>query len=80
GHLETGVYPVEAVDATGTGDAFVSGYVFGLLRGANTAECLRLGTAMGASCVRSMGATTTVFSAGELQAFVETHPLTVRTG
>ena len=80
GHLETGVYPVEAIDATGTGDAFVSGFVFGLLRGASTAECLRLGTAMGASCVRSMGATTAVFSASELLDFVESHPLPVRPG
>lgn len=78
GYLESGVFPVEAVDATGTGDAFVSGFVFGLLRGACTAECLRLGTAMGASCVRSMGATTAVFSASELLAFVESHPLPVR--
>lgn len=79
GQFESDVYPVEAVDATGTGDAFVSGFVFGLLRGADTAECLRLGTAMGASCVRFMGATTAVFTASELQAFVETHPLPVRT-
>ena len=80
GQLELGIYPVEAMDATGTGDAFVSGFVFGLLRGASTAECLRLGTAMGASCVRSMGATTGVFSARELLAYVETHLLPVRTG
>jgi len=78
GLLETGVYPVEAVDATGTGDAFVSGFVFGLLRGADTAESIRLGTAMGASCVRSMGATTGVFGAAELLAYVKAHPLAVR--
>ena len=78
GQLELGIYPVEAIDATGTGDAFVSGFVFGLLRGASTAECLRLGSAMGASCVRTMGATTGVFSAHELLTFVEAHPLPIR--
>lgn len=78
GSLTSGVHNVEAIDATGTGDAFVSGFLFGLLRGATPAECLQLGTAMGASCVRSMGATTGVFSASELLAFVASHPLEVR--
>ena len=78
GQFESDVYPVETIDATGTGDAFVSGFVFGRLRGADTADCLRLGTAMGASCVRSMGATTAVFTASELLEFVESHPLPVR--
>ena len=78
GSLTSGVHNVEAIDATGTGDAFVSGFLFGLLRGATPSECLQLGTAMGASCVRSMGATTGVFSASELLAFVAAHPLEVR--
>lgn len=75
--LKSGIHPVEAVDATGTGDAFVSGYLFGLLRGVDAVECLKLGTAMGASCVRSMGATTGVFNAPELLAYVATNPLPV---
>ena len=78
GQLESGIHPVEAIDATGTGDAFVSGFVFGLLRGAEASACLRLGTAMGASCVRSMGATTGVFDDRELLAYIEAHPLPIR--
>ena len=78
GRLEAGIHHVEVIDGTGTGDAFVSGFLFGLLRGASRAECLQLGTAMGASCVRSMGATTGVFHAAELLAFVASHPLEVR--
>ena len=78
GCLAAGVHSVEVIDGTGTGDAFVSGFLFGLLRGANRAECLQLGTAMGASCVRSMGATTGVFNADELLAFVAAHHLEVR--
>lgn len=77
--LKSGVYPVEPVDATGTGDAFVSGFVFGLLQDASPAHCLQLGTAMGASCVRSMGATTGVFNAAELREFVGRHPLKIET-
>jgi sugar/nucleoside kinase (ribokinase family) len=78
GRFESDIYSVEAVDATGTGDAFVAGFLFGLLRGDETSERLRLGTAMGASCVQSMGATTGVFSSDELLAFVKTNPLSVR--
>ena len=77
--LTSGVYPVEPIDATGTGDAFVAGYVYGLLKGAPPERCLELGTAMGASCVRSMGATTGVFDAAQLEQFVLTHPLRIET-
>ncbi|MBS0207186.1 MAG: carbohydrate kinase family protein [Planctomycetes bacterium] len=75
--LKSGVYPVEPVDATGTGDAFVSGFVLGLLSKSSPEKCLELGTAMGASCVRCMGATTGVFDAGELEQFVADHSMNV---
>ena len=75
--LKSAVYPVEPVDATGTGDAFVSGFVLGLLTQSSPERCLELGTAMGASCVRCMGATTGVFDAHELRQFVDSHSLRV---
>ncbi|MFV0443164.1 MAG: carbohydrate kinase family protein [Planctomycetaceae bacterium] len=71
-------YPVRAVDGTGGGDAFVSGYLYGLLRPADACQRLAYGSAMGMSCVRAMGATTGVFSANELERFVAEHPLSVR--
>jgi sugar/nucleoside kinase (ribokinase family) len=75
--LRCGRYDVEAVDGTGSGDAFAAGYIHGLLREAPPSECLRLGAALGASCVRAMGATTGVFTADELDAFCRERPLTV---
>jgi sugar/nucleoside kinase (ribokinase family) len=75
--LRAGVYRVEPVDSTGTGDAFTSGFVYGLLRGDSVEQCLRLGSAMGASCVRSMGATTGVFNAQELAQFVQSNALSI---
>lgn len=75
--LRAGVYPVEPIDATGTGDAFSAGFLYGLLKGEPTARCLQLGTAMGASCVRSMGATTGVFNAQQLADFVGSNPLSI---
>ena len=75
--LRSGVYPVQPVDGTGTGDAFASGFLYGLLRGKDLRECLKLGTAMGASCVQSMGATTGVFREQELLDHVRTNTLHV---
>ncbi len=77
--LHSGIYPVKAVDGTGTGDAFAAGFLYGVLKGNDLQECLRLGTAMGASCVRSMGATTGVFHADELVEFVRSRSLPIET-
>lgn len=77
GRFEVGAHRVEFVDGTGSGDAFVSGFILGLLRGEDTLGCVRLGTAMGASCVRSTGATTGVFNVAELDAFVAANPLKI---
>lgn len=75
--LRSGVYEVEQVDATGGGDAFVAGFLYGRLHGRSVEDCLRLGSALGASCVQSPGATTGVFRAAELEEFVQAHALAI---
>lgn len=77
GRWRIGVHPVKAVDPTGTGDAFVAGFLYGQIHGHDALKSLEYGAALGASCVRSLGATTGVFSAEELEAFARLHPLTV---
>ncbi len=77
GRFEAAAHPVPFVDGTGSGDAFAAGYVYGLLHRAETEHCVRLGSALGASCVQSTGATTGVFNAAELEAFVSTHALQI---
>ncbi len=77
GRFQAEAHRVPFVDGTGSGDAFVSGYILGLLRGNSTLDCVRLGSAMGASCVRSTGATTGVFNVAELTEFVAAHSLTI---
>jgi sugar/nucleoside kinase (ribokinase family) len=68
-------YPVAMVDGSGGGDAFAAGYIHGLLNGLPTAECLRVASALGASCVQAVGTTTGVLTLAQCQAFLREHPL-----
>lgn len=72
-----GTYPVEFVGGTGAGDAFDAGYIAALLQGHGPLDCLRWGSALGASCVRAIGATEGVFSAAEAAAFLRKHDLPI---
>jgi sugar/nucleoside kinase (ribokinase family) len=76
--VEAGVYPTTYVGGTGAGDAFDAGYIAGLLEGAEPLRCLQWGSALGASCVRAVGATEAVFSRAEAEAFMGAHRLEIR--
>lgn len=75
--LRSGTYPVDFVDGSGGGDAFDAGYIYGLLQGMETEDCLRYASALGASCVRAIGTTPGVFTRAECEAFVKQHPLRI---
>jgi sugar/nucleoside kinase (ribokinase family) len=75
--LRADTYRVPFVDGTGGGDAFAAGYVAGLLRGLDAEGRLRLGSAVGASCVRAIGTTTGVFTRAELENFLHENPLRI---
>jgi sugar/nucleoside kinase (ribokinase family) len=75
--LRSHAFPVEFVDGSGGGDAFAAGYIAGLLRGLDEAGCLRLASAMGASCVRAIGTTTGVFTRAECDAFLAKNELKI---
>src|SRR5262249_62375390 len=76
--VQLGVYPVPYVDGSGGGDAFNAGYIVGLLEGRSEIQCLRLASAVGASCVRAGGTTEGVFTRPEAEAFLGRHPLVVQ--
>jgi sugar/nucleoside kinase (ribokinase family) len=76
--LRSGTFPIEFVDGTGSGDAFAAGYISGLLDGRGPEECIEIGSALGASCVRRAGATTGVFTRDELAAFLQSHKLPIQ--
>lgn len=74
---KAGVYPVEFVGATGAGDAFDAGYIAGLVAGLDPRRCLEWGSALGASCVRSVSATEGVFNRSEAERFLREHELKI---
>jgi sugar/nucleoside kinase (ribokinase family) len=75
--LRAGVYSVPLVDASGGGDAFDAGFIYGLLHGLGAEDTLRVASALGASCVRAVGTTPGVFTQAECEAFVGEHALQI---
>jgi sugar/nucleoside kinase (ribokinase family) len=75
--LRAGVFPIKFVDGSGGGDAFDAGYICGLLRGYDARGCLELASALGASCVRSVGTTPGVFTRAECEDFLRDHRLSI---
>jgi len=68
-------FSVEAVDATGAGDAYVAGFLTGLVRGWPLEKTARFANAVGALCVTAIGATTGVRSLEETLEFMERTPV-----
>ena len=66
--VRLGTYPVPFLDGSGGGDAFDAGYIAGLLDGLDEQGCLKLASAVGASCVRAVGTTAGVFTRTEADA------------
>jgi sugar/nucleoside kinase (ribokinase family) len=56
--LRVPAYRVKVVDATGAGDAWVAGFLTGLLEGWPLGEALLFGNAVGAQAVQTVGCTT----------------------
>jgi sugar/nucleoside kinase (ribokinase family) len=75
--LRAGAFSMPFVDGSGGGDAFAAGYICGMLANNDAAECLRLASALGASCVRAVGTTTGVFTRAECEEFLRQNTLPV---
>jgi sugar/nucleoside kinase (ribokinase family) len=75
--INAGVYPTSFVGGTGAGDAFDAGFIAGLLAGQDSLGCLRWGSALGASCVRSVSATESVFTREQALEFMRRHELKI---
>lgn len=44
-----------ATDATGAGDLFASGFLYGLVKGLSLEECCKVGSCSGGSVIHSLG-------------------------
>ena len=64
-----GTCDVPVLDSTGAGDAFVSGFLTGILQGMPHADCVRLGTACAACVIQAVGANAGILSLEETKAF-----------
>jgi sugar/nucleoside kinase (ribokinase family) len=77
--LKVGAYPVDFVDGSGGGDAFNAGYIVALLDDRSELDCLKVASALGASCVRAVGTTAGVFNRAQAEEFLHRHELAVET-
>ncbi|KAK7283367.1 hypothetical protein RIF29_12833 [Crotalaria pallida] len=50
----------KAIDATGAGDLFASGFLYGVVKGLSLEECCKVGTCCGGSVIRSLGGEVTL--------------------
>jgi sugar/nucleoside kinase (ribokinase family) len=75
--LEAPAVPIEVVDVSGAGDAFVAGFIVGLLEKWSLADSLRFASVIGASACTHLGCTGGVFTRAEAEAYLQTHPLPV---
>jgi sugar/nucleoside kinase (ribokinase family) len=75
--VKVAAYTVPYVDGSGGGDAFNAGYILGLLENRPELECLKLASAVGASCVRALGTTEGVFTREEAEEFVGRQELAI---
>lgn len=67
------IYRVDTVDATGAGDAFVAGFLRGVLEGWDLERTGRLANAVGALCCQGIGTTQGIRGWEETLAFMAEH-------
>ena len=70
GYMSPACKGVTAVDTTGAGDSFCSGFLAALSKGYDFKTCALMGNATGAHCVMERGATTGIKSFEEIYKFM----------
>jgi sugar/nucleoside kinase (ribokinase family) len=73
--LRLGVYDVPVVDTCGAGDAFIAGFLYGVLQGWGIEITARFATAAASFCVQSIGATTAIPGAQDVLKYIKENEL-----
>ncbi len=71
GEILPSIKNIKAVDTTGAGDSFCSGFLSALAKGKSFRECAEFANAVGGCCVMAKGATTGIKSYEETLEFME---------
>lgn len=74
GETRTGIYPVTALKPTGAGDAFMGGFLAGLVREWPLDRAVLYGSAAAAIVVSKVGCAPAMPSSAELDDFLASHP------
>ena len=74
--FELGAYNVSVADTCGAGDAFIAGFIYGMLKGWDLYTNAKFATATAAHCVQSDGATSGLIEAEKISEFITRVPLT----
>lgn len=74
----TDIFKLDFVSGSGAGDAFAAGFIAAMLENRSPQECVLWGSALGASCVRGVSTTESIFSREELDRFLSENQLEVR--
>jgi sugar/nucleoside kinase (ribokinase family) len=77
---QSGIYDIQQVDPSGSGDAFDAGVVLGALKGWDIPQMIQYASALGGSAIRQLGTTDGVFTAQETADFIREHPLDIHQG
>ncbi len=77
--IETGIYRVEALKPTGSGDAFLGNFIGALAQGHTLEESLERGSAAAAMVVSSVGCAPAMPDTAQLDDFIRNHPGPTRT-
>lgn len=64
-------FTVDAIDALGAGDSFAAGFLTGVLKGWDLEKTGRFANAVGACCVKALGATTGIKTLDETQTLMD---------
>jgi sugar/nucleoside kinase (ribokinase family) len=69
GFFRVPIYKVKCIDTLGAGDCFMAGLLAGMVKGLSPVDAAKLGNAVSAHCVQSIGATTGIKPLKQIEAF-----------